>query len=291
MAPQEQFEDSPEHSGESRQNQVASQFQYDDDYESSPAFAGELRATLAEHLEELRGRIFRIAGAILVGTTAGWFLFEPVYRYFDKIARSQIPKGVVYEPAFTNFTTMFFLQLKLSFYIGLMVVIPYAVWELWGFIRPGLKPHERRPLKTIVPLSTFLFFLGAFLAWAILPVTINWFFSFSSSFPGTRIMQDPELMIMFQAKMLVAFGAGFQLPLVVFFLTRIGIISPKTLMRYWRQSTIGVFIAAAVITPSGDIPTMLAMAVPLTILFFITILAANYKQKGKKDEDFLDDLD
>ena len=104
-------------------------------------------------------------------------------------------------------------------------------------------------------------------------------------------MQDPELMIMFQAKMLVAFGAGFQLPLVVFFLTRIGIISPKTLMRYWRQSTIGVFIAAAVITPSGDIPTMLAMAVPLTILFFITILAANYKQKGKKDEDFLDDLD
>lgn len=227
----------------------------------------------------------------MIGTTAGWFLFEPVYRYFDKIAKSQIPKGVVYEPAFTNFTTMFFLQLKLSFYIGLIVVIPYAVWELWGFIRPGLKPHERRPLRTIVPLSSFLFFLGAFLAWVILPVTINWFFSFSSSFPGTRIMQDPEMMIMFQAKMLIAFGAGFQLPLVVFFLTRVGIISPKTLLRYWRQSTIGVFIAAAIITPSGDIPTMLAMAIPLSVLFFITIFAANWKQKGKKDEDFLDDLD
>lgn len=249
----------------------------------------DFRATLAEHLEELRQRLFRIAGVMLAATIGCWFIADEAYRVFRQMALDALPKGVVLQFAFTDFTQGFFLQLKLAFFLGLIFVIPYTVLELWGFVAPGLRPNERKPIRVVAPLTACLFFLGAWMGWTILPVTFKWFFMFAFTFEGTVINQQPEGVIFFPINMLLAFGAGFQLPLVVYFLAWLNIVSPNMLMRYWRHGTVGVFLAAAIITPSGDVPTMLMMAVPMTALYFISVLAAYFTQR--KGDNELDNLD
>lgn len=263
----------------------------DDELGSSPDEAGELRATLAEHLEELRQRIFRIVFASIVTTTAGWFLADDAFKTFKAMFMKAVPKGVTVDLAFRDVTVPFFFYLKLAFFLGLLALIPYGVMELWGFVKPGLRPQERRPLSIIVPISIALFGLGAYLAWTILPVTYQWFFSFVFYFDGVTIIQDPEGIIFLPVNLMLAFGLGFQLPLLVYALTWLGIVEPRTLIRYWRHGIVGIVLASAVITPTGDIPTMLVMAVPLVVLYFGTIFAAQWSRGRKRGESELDRLD
>lgn len=252
----------------------------------------ELRATLAEHLEELRGRLFRIITALMITMVIGWFVYPSLTQAMYDLAKQAVPKGLVFQWAITDHSAAFFLQLKFSFYIGVLIALPYAIFELYGFVKPGLRPHERKPLRTIVPISLVLFCVGAYLAWFILPITIAWFLGFVGGLPtGTVVNQDPEKFIMFQTWMIVAFGLGFQLPLITFFLAYIGIISPDVMGRYWRQATVGVFIVAATITPGGDIPSMMIMAVPLTLLFFASVTVAKWARGRNKADDGLDNLD
>lgn len=251
----------------------------------------ELRATLGEHLEELRVRIFRIVAILLVGLVIAWYLEPYFYDQLNNLAMKGVPKGIQYSEAFRTLTEAFFLKLKLSFYLSLVGTLPLTVVQLWGFIAPGLRPHERRPLKIVVPLSVVLFVIGASIAWLITPITIGWFTSYVGEFPGVQVIQEPAALIFFIVKMMIAFGIGFQLPLVVFFLTKVGIITPDGLWRYWRHSTVGVFILSAVITPSGDPFTMLMMAIPLSSLFFASVVAARITSKKSGQIDELNDLD
>ncbi len=251
----------------------------------------ELRATLGQHLEELRVRLFRIVAILAGGIAIAWWYEPYFYDQLNNLAAQGIPEGVKYKEAFRSITEAFFLKLKLSLYISLVGTLPLTVMQLWGFIAPGLRPNERRPLKIVVPISTLLFLFGAWLAWFITPITIGWFVDFVKEFPGVEVIQEPAFLIFFIVKMMIAFGIGFQLPLVVFFLTKVGIITPDALMRYWRQSTLGVFVAAAIITPSGDPFTMLLMAVPLTTLFFASVIAAKITSRKSARSDELNDLD
>jgi sec-independent protein translocase protein TatC len=257
---------------------------------SSSDHLEELRATWGEHLEELRIRLFRIAALLAAGTLVGWFLFPYAYAYLTDMATSALPKGIKYEEAFRNITEPFFLQLKLAFYLGLIITLPLSVLQLWGFVSPGLRPHERRPFKIIVPLSLVLFVMGATICWFTLPAAIAWFADFATSFKNVKVIQEPGLLVFFIVKMLLAFGACFQMPLVVYFLVKIGILTTKGLLRYWRQAIFVIFLAAGIITPSGDPFTMIILALPMTGLFFGSVWAAQISQK-KGGIDVLDDLD
>lgn len=253
----------------------------------------ELRLTLGEHLEELRSRIVRIALIITFGMGTGWFIFEKFfYNAVMQQVKSGLPKNFNYENVWTNLTEPFMFQLKMSFLIGLFITIPLTVMQLWGFIAPGLRPHERRPLQTVVPISIFLFFVGAFLGWWILPPTIGWFAAMAGTYPDMKVLQNPPDIVSFCTKMVLAFGIGFQLPLLVFFLARLGIITPQAITRYWRHATAGVFLATAIITPSGDPVSMMVMAIPLTVLTFGSIMAARLTMKNPDGEsDVLNHLD
>ena len=121
----------------------------------------ELRATWGEHLEELRIRLFRIAALLAIGTIIGWWQFDNVYAFLRDMAVKSLPKDVIYEEAFRSFTEAFFLKLKLSFYLGLIITLPFSVLQRWGFVSPGLRPNERRPFKIVAPLSILLFLVGA----------------------------------------------------------------------------------------------------------------------------------
>jgi sec-independent protein translocase protein TatC len=233
----------------------------------------EFRATLGEHLEELRDRLIKSAVFVMLAWVAGFYLEPTVYAYMDHYITShlEIPKGVEYKVVFDHITAPFMLQLKLGFIIGLCLSVPYLIWQLWAFISPGLRAKERKPFRVILPVSVFLFFLGAFFCWIIIPPALNFFAGYVEDFQGAGLYQEAGALVFFTLKMLLAFGVGFQLPLVVFMLGRLGIIGHDVMLRYWRHATIVIFTASAILTPSQDIFSMMMMAIPLSILFALSV--------------------
>jgi sec-independent protein translocase protein TatC len=194
------------------------------------------------------------------------------------------PEALEVESAITSIQDAFFLHFRMAFYLSLALVLPVLVTQIWGFVSPGLKPQERKPVKIVAPISVLLFFIGGFICWHILPITLSWFAGFADDL-GVIVMQDPAKLVFLMVKMILAFGIGFQMPLIVFFLARFGIITPEGLLRYWRHSIFGVFVASALITPSGDPVGMLSMALPLTLLFFLSVYAAKWSMRGRDNSD------
>lgn len=251
----------------------------------------DFRATLFEHIEELRGRLFRIVFMIMGAWAVGWLVLTPVYGYLNGLVTKVVTHhrpghaDVVYHEAFLNATDAFMLKLKISFMIGLVLALPFCINQLWGFIKPGLKASERRPVSRLAPFSVFLFFLGAAFCWAILPSAIGWFTSYIEDFPGTILNQEPGKMIIFIFKMELAFGLAFQLPIVVYLLGSLGILTPDTMLKYWRQATVAIFTISMIVTPSNDLFTMLMMAIPLTFLFIISVFLVKWTVRPKAASD------
>jgi sec-independent protein translocase protein TatC len=254
----------------------------------------EFRATLGQHLEELRDRLIRIALYLVVGWVIGWILQEPVYDYLDSYIKRNlvVPPGVKIIEIFLHATEAFLLKLKLAFMIGLGLSTPLLIRELWGFVSPGLKPNERKPFKFVFPVSILLFGIGAFFCWIIIPPALNFFLAYVADFHGAELHQEVGTLIFFVLKMMLAFGVGFQLPLVVFILGKVGIVGPDVMVRYWKQATVAIFFLAAVLTPSQDIFSMLMMALPLSFLFAVSVYAVRLTtRKTVSSVPELNDLD
>ncbi len=222
---------------------------------------------------------------LIVAWIGGWFAVMPVYGYVNGVIErailERIGKFVKFQTVFHNTTEPFMLKMKLSFYIALIIVLPYIVLQVWGFVAPALKDNEQRPFKRLAPISGFLFLLGAGFAWLIVPTTFSWFASYAEEFPGTGINQEAGLQVFLVAKMLLAFGVAFQLPLIVFGMGMAGILSADTLLKYWRHGASAIFVISMIITPSQDPVSMLMMAIPLTLLFIASVYAVKFVQRKK----------
>ncbi len=236
----------------------------------------------------------RVVWLLAIAWIVGWYLQPPVYDYINNLVleaiKEAIPKVVINE-AFTNATQAFMLKFKLSFMLGLILVFPFIVVQLWGFVEPGLKPNEKAPIKKLIPYTVILFFIGVACCWFVLPSAFIWFASYITDFKGAILNQEPGTLVFFVLKMLLAFGLGFQLPVVVFFLGKLGILTPETLTTHWRHATVAVFTLSAMVTPSNDIFSMMMMAVPLSILFIISVYAVKItnKKKKKAEDDWEDE--
>lgn len=263
-----------------------------------PSDPEDFRAPLSAHLDELRGRLLRSITAITLGWVVGWFAAQVVSnallaRALDAIKQGA-PAGAAVNVSITDIPQAFMVLLRLSFMLGLIMALPYVVTQIWGFIAPGLKENERRPVRQVLPFSIVLFFLGVYFCWLVLPATYQWFAGFMDVFPEAELNQNPEQLIMFALKMMAAFGICFQLPLIVYGLGKAGILSPETLMQYWRQATVFIFFVAAAVTPSQDPISMLMMALPLTLLFIISVYAVKLTTKplpAKEEVVVFDDED
>jgi len=246
----------------------------------------DFRLTLVEHLEELRTRIIRCLVILIVGWTVAWQFTN--YIYIALTERMQVailhtlPKGYVYEEVLFHLPDGFLLQVKLSFFTALIPAFPLILLQLWGFIEPALKPKEREPVRKIAPLSLLLFALGAFFAWLIMPQAMSWFATYVMNFPGLAgVKQEAGTLAFFVLKMMLAFGIAFQLPLVVFIMGALGILKADSLIQYWRHAATVIFILSMIITPSNDPATMLMMAVPLVVLFIISVYAVKFNEKKR----------
>ena len=224
--------------------------------------------TLVEHLAELRVRILRAGIMVAVASTLVWFYFDPLYRFFTAPILPYIGKEGG-DLMVTNWLEPFFIHLKISLYGGLVASAPFWIAELWGFVAPALTPEERKPLRVLVPMTVVLFALGVLLAHLVLPATFRWALGYLP--PGARLMQHVSGYVEFLAKMYLAFGLCFQLPVVLMFLARVGIIDARMMRRYWRQATIVIMLVAAMVTPSSDPLTMTLCAVPMGGLYLLSI--------------------
>lgn len=257
--------------------------------ESRRTFSGdpeEFRLSLVEHLEELRTRIIRSLLILSAGWVIGWQVFPLLYGRINHLVNESVspvlPKGTYITERFDTLTEAFVLKVHFSFLVGMGIAFPFLVLQLWGFIEPGLTTKESKPIRRLAPFSVGLFLMGAGFAWAILPDALRWLGTYVMEFPGTSMILHAGSMVFFVMRLLIAFGFAFQLPLFVYVLGELELLTAETLIKYWRQAATGIFIVAMIVTPSNDPGTMLAMAIPLVILFMISVYVVKISQARKR---------
>lgn len=229
----------------------------------------DLEMELVEHLEELRYRLIRAILYLAVGAVLAWGFYGSIYTVLTAPIQP-ILKERGYKLVFMTITEAFFVRLQVSIIAGLILASPPILMELWGFIAPGLTPQERKPVRLVMPLAIMLFVMGVVLSYLILPKGLRWFASY---IPGeVQLVQRMSDYLMFMIKMCLAFGAGFELPVVLMLLGQVGIVSSATMKRYWRQAVVLIMLIAAVLTPSNDPFSMLVMASPMSLLYGLSII-------------------
>jgi len=240
--------------------------------------------TLIEHLEELRSRLIISMGSVAVGAVGGWFLYDPVILllrepYCDVVNSMPVsqrpPAGCDF--IFLGAIDAFVIKLKVVAFIGLFIALPIVLYQLWAFIVPGLTSRERKLAIPFVASSVILFALGAVIAYVTLPRGLEFLLGFGGQ--HIQAVLGAKEFIGFIMIMILAFGVSFEFPLLLIFLSGIGLVSSRQ-MRSWRRYVVVIIaIVAAVITPSQDPYTMLAMMGPMVMLYEGAILVTRLMKK------------
>lgn len=225
---------------------------------------------LTGHLEELRARLFRAALYITFGMSLSWIFYARIFAFLEAPILASL-KQYNEQLQLLELTEGFMVRMQTSFIAGLIVTLPFLLFELWGFIKPGLTNRERRVIRAFPLVITFLFLLGAAFGYWMAPLFAKWMLSASFVVPGTKPQLRVAGAILFMAKLLLAFGLGFQLPVLIVLLNRLGILPRAALMRRWREATLVIYIIAAIVTPTWDPITMTIAALPLALLYAGTL--------------------
>ncbi|OGX37748.1 MAG: twin arginine-targeting protein translocase TatC [Omnitrophica WOR_2 bacterium RIFCSPHIGHO2_02_FULL_50_17] len=221
------------------------------------------------HLEELRSRLIKSLLAVLV---AACFF----YAFIDKILVVLIqPVGKV---VFTSPADAFVARVTLTLYGGVLLALPVIIYQVWRFVAVGLKDNERKYIFLLAPFSLLFFLAGGLFAYFIMiPVSLRFLLSFSSDFIVPMI--TIKNYISFVGMMILAFGAVFELPMVLVFLTKIGIVTPQFLAEKRRHAIVFILIVSALLTPP-DAVTQIIMSVPLVVLYEIGIVACRLTRRS-----------
>jgi sec-independent protein translocase protein TatC len=222
------------------------------------------RMSLLEHLDELRGRVIKCAVAVIVCSIAGWILGPTVLEILSK------PVGKLY---FFGPTEALVVRMKLALAIGFGFASPVIIYQIWSFIVPALTRSEKGYAIPTLISSLILFFGGvAFGYFLVMPVGIKVLLSFGG--PALEGLIGVQKYFSFVIWLLAACGIVFEMPVVVFFLTKLGIVSPGLLVRRWREAIVIIFIISAVVTPSIDFVSQALLSIPLMGLYVVSILVS-----------------
>jgi sec-independent protein translocase protein TatC len=226
---------------------------------------------LVEHLAELRTRLFRALFYVAVGMVLTYNLFDEMFTLLQHPLQPILSKMPNAGVVITSIQQGFLLRIQVCFLSGMAAAFPFVILELWGFIAPALTPDERKPVKFLGPFSVLLFLAGLGTAYACLRPAYEWMASYITDVPGMTLLQDANQYLLLTVKILLAFGVAFELPIVLLFLARVGIISADMMVRYWRYAAVLISASAAILTPSNDPLTMMMMAVPMAGLYALSI--------------------
>jgi sec-independent protein translocase protein TatC len=235
--------------------------------------------SLGAHLVELRKRLTIAAAAVVVASVGCWFLVRPVFTFL--IAPVAEAAKLTHRNVALNFqglTSPFDVEIQLAITMGIVLSSPIWLYEIWAFIVPGLKQRERRYVYGFLGSAIPLFLVGCAIGWILLPRLVVLLTSFAPAHSTSFISTDDY--VSFITKLMIAVGVGFVLPVFLVFLNFIGILASKTILKGWRIAVLLVVVFAAIVTPSADIISMFALALPIIALYFIAVLITHLHDRA-----------
>ncbi len=266
----------------------------------------EKEMSFLEHLEELRWHVVRSVAAVLVFTivafaTAPWIFHHIIFAparvdfptfvwlcnlgHFFGSGDALCVQDIPFKVQSRFMTGQFSMHIISSFVIGIIAAFPYITWELWRFIKPGLYPREKKSSRGAVAAISFLFLLGVSFGYYIMsPVMISFLANYQIS---EMIVNEFDITSYVGTVVGVVLGSGvlFQLPVVIFFLTKVGIVTPTFLRKYRKHAIVLILIIGAIVTPTADPLSQSLISIPLYLLYEISILiSAAVLRKKEKDE-------
>jgi sec-independent protein translocase protein TatC len=230
--------------------------------------------TLIEHLAELRSRLIKTILAVAAGGVICWILYPQLLEFLlEPYCSSLGDQGVSLVREGASDCALYVqdpleglsIRLRIAAYGGIAIAMPVILWQLWRFITPGLYEHERRYAIPFVASALILLVLGAGLAYWTLPQALDFLASIGG--PDLQEIYSPSKYVNLIVYMMLAFGIGFEFPIVLIFLQMAGVLSTDTLRKNRRYAIVGIVILVAVITPSGDPISLLALSIPMIIFY------------------------
>jgi sec-independent protein translocase protein TatC len=234
--------------------------------------------TFLEHLEELRKRIFWSFAILICAVIPAWFFSKDLYNILARPVTQFLPEGK--KLAFTSLTAPFMLYIKVSFLAALFFTSPFIFFQIWMFVAPGLYQKEKKYVIPFVLFTSFFFMAGAVFAYLVVfPFACNFFLGMGSEFdPVITVDQYFSLAL----RVILGIALVFEMPTLAFFLSKIGLITAKMMIKYFKYAVLVVFIVAAIITPTPDMITQSIIAVPMLGLYGISILIAALVGKDRE---------
>jgi sec-independent protein translocase protein TatC len=236
------------------------------------------KMSLTEHLVELRKRLTRSLIALGIGFGICYYYKDLIFDIVTKPLTHALPKNSYL--IYTGLTEAFFTYMKVAFFASLIITSPFILYQIWKFIAPGLLPKEKKYVVPFVISSTFLFISGVSFGYFVaLPPAFEFFVSFNNKYLQAMLSFKDYLSLF--VTFLLGFGVSFELPIFIFFLTKLGIVNATMLSKQRRYAILVIFIVAAILTPSPDALSQILMAIPLMFLYEISIFVSKFA--GKKE--------
>ena len=234
--------------------------------------------TFLEHLEDLRKRLFYSAIVLIGGFFPCWAFREKFFEILSRPVMQYLPPGTKF--SFLTLTAPFMMYLKVAFLASLFFTAPFIFLQVWYFVAPGLYQKEKKYVVPFVLMTTFFFAMGAaFGYFLVFPWACRFFITIGKDF---QAVLTPDQYLGFSMKVLLGIALVFELPTLIFFLAKMGLITARWMVRNFKYAVLVVFIIAAVITPTPDPVTQSIVAIPMLALYGLGILIALVVGRGKE---------
>ncbi len=237
------------------------------------------KMSLTEHLIELRKRLTNAIIALGIGFFACYYFKDWLFAIITKPLTNALPQSSYL--IYTGLTQAFFTYMKIALFASLILTSPFIFYQVWRFISPALLPRERKLVIPFVLSSTLLFAGGILFGYfVVLPPAFRFFVSFNNDYLRAMISFNEYLSLFI--KFLLGFGVSFQLPILILFLAKLGIVTDKLLRKNRKYAILLIFVTAAILTPSPDALSQVLMAIPLLFLYEVSIFVAKFAARKKE---------
>ena len=236
---------------------------------------------LKPHIADLRKRLVISSITVVIMFFACFSFYEPILEWMMAPVKHALPAGT--SMIAVEIQGTFFTAMKVAFFGGFIISLPVIFWQLWLFLAPGLYDHEKKLVVPFVFFATLMFLLGAaFAYYIVVPIGFDFLIAFGNSV--VSVLPSIGKYVGFFTKLLIGFGIAFELPVITFFLAKIGLVNDQMLKDFFRYAVVLIFIISAILTPP-DVISQVLMAAPLLILYGVSIYIAKVFNPAQKEEE------